>query len=73
MDEFRRNRDTKIADGMKRLREQRLNLQFPQMCKDYPEYKKLRSLQKEYDERHSALLEQLSVDVGSERLKADTL
>lgn len=73
MDEFRRNRDAKVADGMKRLREQRLNLQFPQICKDYPEYKKLRNLQKEYDECHSALLEQLSADVGSQRLKADTL
>jgi hypothetical protein len=28
-DEFRRNRENKIADSLKRLRDQKLNLQFP--------------------------------------------
>lgn len=71
--EFRRNRDAKVADGLKGLREQRLNLQFPQMCKDYSAYKRLRELQKEYDERHSALLKEIAVDISAQSLKADTL
>lgn len=36
--EFQRNRETKIADAIKGLKEQRRNLQFSQICKDYPEY-----------------------------------
>lgn len=33
IDEYRRNRETKIADALKRLKEQKLNLQFPALCK----------------------------------------
>jgi len=69
--EFRRNRENKIADALKGLKEQRLNLQFPQVCKDYPEYPELRKLQKQYEERHSALLDKVSHDVTNATLKAD--
>ena len=34
-DEFRRNREIKLADSLQRLRQQKLNLQFPQICKAY--------------------------------------
>lgn len=71
IDEFRRNRETKIADAIKGLREQRLNLQFPQICKDYPEYAELRTFQRLYEERHSALLTKISDDVTHATLKAD--
>ena len=70
--EFRRNRENKIADALKRLREQRLNLQFPQLCKDYEEYSRLRQLQQEYEEHHATLLQRIAQDVGNESLKADT-
>ena len=69
--EFGRNRESKISDAIKRLSEQRLNLQFPQLCKDYPEYNELRELQKEYETVHSALLEKVDRDVGEHTLKAD--
>ncbi len=69
--EFRRNRENKIADALKGLKEQRLNLQFPQICKDYPEYPDLRALQKQYEERHSALLDKVSHDISNSTLKAD--
>lgn len=71
VDEFARNREAKIADAIKRLKEQKLNLQFPQICKDYPEYASLRELQKSYDEKHSALLMKLSTDIAAKNLKAD--
>jgi predicted nucleic acid-binding protein len=61
--EFRRNRESKIADTLKRLKEQRLNLQFPQICKDYAEYAALRELQKSYEAQHAALLNKLSEDI----------
>jgi len=73
IDEFRRNRDTKIADALKKLRDQKLGLQFPQMCKDYPEYARLRSLQKAYETIHAALVAQALADAESGTLKADDI
>jgi predicted nucleic acid-binding protein len=69
--EFRRNREVKIADALKRLAEQRLNLQFPQLCKDYSEYDQLRNLQRNYEELHSVLLKNIAQDVAEQTLKAD--
>jgi predicted nucleic acid-binding protein len=68
--EFARNRESKISDAIKRLADQRLNLQFPQLCKDYPEYSELRDLQKKYESVHSALLEKVDRDVAEHTLKA---
>lgn len=71
IDEFYRNRDNKINDALKSVRAQKLNLQFPQVCKDYEEYKVLRTLQKEYEKNHSALLSKLYENIKEETLKAD--
>ncbi len=73
IDEFNRNRESKIADAVKRLKEQKLNLQFPQLCKDYEEYEKLRKLQKEYEIEHANLLNKISTDVNENRTKADKI
>ena len=70
--EFRRNRENKIADALKRLRDQKLSLQFPQLCKDYDEYTRLRQLQKDYEGNHVELLRRIAEDVKNESLKADT-
>lgn len=69
--EFGRNRSGKIADALKRFKEQKLALQFPQLCKDYGEYEKLRDLQKEYEATHTALLVRVSEDIAESHLKAD--
>lgn len=69
--EFTRNRERIVADALKRLREQHLNLQFPQICNDYPEYAKLRDQQKLYEKDHSALIEKLKSDIAANSLKAD--
>jgi hypothetical protein len=69
--EYVRNREVKIADALKRLREQKLNLSFPQMCKDYPEYPELRKHQKEYEEKHSALIDKMLQHILAKELKAD--
>lgn len=71
--EFNRNRDIKIADALKKLKEQRFGLQFPQICKDYTEYSKLRALQKEYDSIHARLIDNLTKDIKDYRLKADEI
>jgi hypothetical protein len=71
--EFKRNREAKIADALRKFKEQRLNLQFPQICKDYPEYGMLRDLQKQYEIHHSALLNSLTDHIQSRSLKADEI
>jgi predicted nucleic acid-binding protein len=73
VDEFNRNREVKIADAIKRLKEQHLNLHFPQLCKDYPQYAKLRDLQKQYQALHAELLNAVDFDVTFDKLKADTI
>lgn len=71
VDEYRRNRETKIAAALKSLKDQKLNLQFPALCKDYEEYGSLRELQKEFEKQHSSLVGQISKDIESNSLKAD--
>ena len=71
INEFRRNRQNKIADALNRLQGQRLNLQFPQVCKDYDEYVLLRELQKQYEKHHSALIKKITDQAWKESLKAD--
>jgi hypothetical protein len=70
-DEFNRNREGKIADAMRGLKDQRLNLQFPQLCKEYEEYYRLRDLQRRYQKEHTRLLERVNSDVEGSTLKAD--
>src|SRR6185295_945772 len=41
IEEFKRNRERKISDGLKKLNEQKLPNHFPQVCKEYGEYKEL--------------------------------
>lgn len=71
LDEYRRNRENKIADALKSLKDQKLNLKFPAFCKDYEEYASLRELQKEFEKQHSSLVKQISEDIESYSLKAD--
>lgn len=71
--EFRRNRANKIFDALKRLREQKLGLQFPQLCKDYEEYESLRRAQREYERFHAVLIDRVENDIAQENLKADAV
>ncbi|MCH8876707.1 MAG: DUF4935 domain-containing protein [Chloroflexi bacterium] len=71
--EFKRNRANKIAEALKGLRDQRLNLQFPQMCKEYPEWEKLRKAQKTYETEHAKLLGNLENDIANRNLKGDSV
>lgn len=71
--EFWRNRENKIADALKRLREQKLSLQFPALCKDYNEYTELRDHQREYERKHAKLIDSIVTDVTEKKLKADKI
>ena len=70
-DEVRRNRENKIADALKTLRQQKLNLEFPEFCKDYEEYKSLRELQKKYAAVHAQTIDKILKDARRHQLKAD--
>lgn len=71
--EFWRNRAGKIADAMKKLREQHLNIQFPQLSKDYNEYTYMREAQREYSLQHAQLINRIKKDIAEQKLKADTI
>jgi predicted nucleic acid-binding protein len=73
IDEFKRNRENKIHDALKRFTEQKLNNQFPQMCKEYPEYQDIQTAAREFEQAKSELLEHLRDDVQNEQLKADEI
>ena len=70
-DEFKRNREAKIADATKRLREQKSKGQFPQICKDYEEYSQIRDLQNDYNKALSSLIDKVNEDITKRTLKAD--
>ena len=69
--EFRRNRDGAVAEAMKKLREQKTRLEFPQLCKEYPEYQKLRDGLRAVDEVRSALILAVEAAIDKNRLRAD--
>ena len=70
-DEFKRNRENKVADAVKKLKEQKSKPQFPQICKDYEEYAEIRELQKEYEKKLSSLTKKVNEDISRRTLKAD--
>lgn len=69
--EFERNRANKIADSLKRLKEQRLNLQFPQLCKGYDEYEELRRSLSACEKQFTDLVNKVQADIQKGSLKAD--
>ncbi len=74
MDEFRRNREVKIADAYKRFEKSTVNESFPQIWMEYEqEYDRMRQAAKQYKEAKKTLLERLKDDITSHRLKADSI
>ncbi len=70
-DEFSRNREVKIQDAIKKLKDHKIQGAFPQFCKDYDEYAELRELQKTYSKTHSRLLKSITEDALERKFKAD--
>lgn len=71
--EFKRNREPKIYDALKKFEEQKLNNQFPQICKEYPEYSNLRDGIKMYEENKNIILKKLYDDIDKTNLGADKI
>src|SRR6185369_15945801 len=69
--EFRRNRESKIADALKMVDSQKLGNQFPQMFKQYPEYKDLVNSIKTFEQSKDTILKQLEDEIENNSLRAD--
>lgn len=70
-DEFLRNRDNKIADALKKFKEEKLNNIFPQIAKEHAEYAKMREIIRDFEQMKSKLLEKLNQDIFERKLAAD--
>tara|TARA_R110001583_G_scaffold82363_1_gene218576 strand:+ start:2837 stop:3814 length:978 start_codon:yes stop_codon:yes gene_type:complete len=70
-DEFSRNREVKVHDAIKKLKDHKIKGAFPQFCKDYDEYGELKELQSAYGKTHSKLLKKITEDALSSKFKAD--
>jgi len=70
-DEFKRNRESRVFDAIKKLKEQKTKAQFPQICKDYEEYVEIRELHTEYLKKLAILINKVTTGVSERSLKAD--
>ncbi len=73
IDEFNRNREQRIDGAIKSFRAQTFNPQFPQLCEDYPEVDRVRESLKHYEQAHTALMNQITIDIKAKNLKADRI
>lgn len=69
--EYKRNREVKIADALKKMSEEKLNNTFPVFCKEYREYGELQKTITKYKELKNKLTKDLKVAIDSNSLKAD--
>jgi len=71
INEFRRNRETRINDALTRLKESRLNDTFPRIALQYKEYNEMQAAIRSFEKNKSQLLEKIHNDAQTETLKAD--
>lgn len=72
-DEFRRNREAKIKDALKRFKETKFSAQLPSFMKAYSEYNEIKKLSSALQEKSKAIMDKANVDVHAQTLVADTL
>lgn len=73
IDEFKRNRASKIADALKRLDEHKYGPAIPQMAKQYEEYELLRDSERDASRHHSRIVERIREDAAANSLEADAV
>lgn len=72
-DEFRRNRENKIKDALKRFKEVKFAAQLPSFMKDYEEYVSIRKLSAELQQLTKSIMEKADADITARNLLADRL
>lgn len=73
INEFQRNRDTKLADALKNFNTSKLDMQFPQFCKEHDEYEKLKKIIRDFNHEKQTLLKNVMLAIENENLKADQI
>ena len=72
-DEFRRNREVKIKDALKRFQNGKFNVELPSFMKEYPEYEEIKKLSCNLQEKMRLIQLKADKDIGDFNLSADTL
>jgi len=72
-EEFHRNREGKIIDALKRLKETKFDMSFPAFCRDYSHYKELRKLLAQANAKHAELVKTITDDANQKSLNADSI
>jgi len=71
VEEVKRNRDSKIKESLSLFN--KINIQIPNLCKGYEEYKTFMSLAKKLHSSHKDLLNKVESDIEVEKLHADNV
>lgn len=71
--EFYRNRESKIADALKKIRETRLENNYPLITKSYSEFQDLIEANKTFEQLKNKLLEKILYDAENNSLVADDI
>ena len=72
-DEFKRNREVKIKDALKRFQEVKFAAQLPSFMKGYEEYDEIKKLSAELQKKSKSIQERVDADIVKRKLSADRL
>ena len=72
-DEFKRNREVKIKDALKRFKEVSFTAQLPSFMKGYEEFSDIKRLSNKLQQKSKSILEKVYADIFAKKLIADCL
>ena len=72
-DEFKRNRESKIKDALRRFKDARFTVQIPHFMKAYSEYESIVTLSSQLEEKYKSIMKSVNSDIKNETLPADRL
>lgn len=72
-DEFKRNRENKIKDALKKFKEAKFSAQLPSFMKGYEEYNEIRKMSADLQQLSKSIMEKANIDIISRNLQADGL
>ncbi|WP_120497066.1 PIN domain-containing protein [Kiloniella sp. EL199] len=72
-DEFKRNRENRIKDALKRFKDNKFSAQLPSFMKPYSEYDEIRELSSKLQKKQKDILVKVDQEVTEQNLLADKL
>lgn len=72
-DEFKRNRETRIKDAIKRFTDISFSAQLPSFMKDYEEYSEINQLSRLLRDKQKSIMKKAEKDIVEQNLTADKL